>query len=179
MGRTARYLTQDDKASAKALQKAAWERTQGGRITRQKQRLANSRRHTTVRRLPRLPPLPSMVYRWLNCPEFSNYSKQPGFRKALHDDYDTTPISHWLEDPLFEVPEEYQSRSAGPRYRAETQQMVYAVHARRMREVQIREAERRQLEERMGHADAVGAWRNQAQCLLHRWQLHVVSKLQL
>nr|GAT50651.1 predicted protein [Mycena chlorophos] len=185
MGRTAHYLTQEAKATAKAHQKAAWEKTSGyvkffqpfiwvedicsGQYTRKQQREARSRRHTTATRIPRLPPLPSNLYTWLKCPESPDYTKRSAFRKALHDDYDETPIAHWLEDPPFEVPDQCQSTCVGPAYKAETQRLIYAVHARRMRAVQARETARRQLEVRLTPFYAMEAWRNQAQLLLLRW----------
>nr|GAT46784.1 predicted protein [Mycena chlorophos] len=169
MGRTPRYLTQESKLAAKAAQKAAWEKTFGGQFIRKQQREAHSRRHTTATRIPRLSLLPSQLYIWLKCPESPDYNKHPNFCKALHDDYDTEPIAHWLEDPPFEDPEEYRATRAGSAYEAETKQLVYAVHARRMRAVQAREVARRQFEERVGRFYAMDAWRNQARHLLYQW----------
>nr|GAT48150.1 predicted protein [Mycena chlorophos] len=169
MGRAAHYHTQEARAAARAQQKAAWEKTEGGRFIRKQQRQASSRRHTVTTHIPRLPPLPSKLYTWLKCPGSLNYSKEPEFRKALHDDYDETPIAHWLEDPPFEVPDEYQPTGVGPTYHAQTKKLVHAVHARHMPAVQAREATRRQLEGQLGPFYAMNAWRNQAQHLLYRW----------
>nr|GAT47789.1 predicted protein [Mycena chlorophos] len=170
MGRAARYFTQDEKAAASAQQKASWEKTRNARTLRQLQRRHNSRRHTTGTRITRLPPLPYLVYTWAHRQDHSKVAKEPAYRKALREDYDTTHIAHWLEDPLFEIPDEYRPASTGPAYRAETEQLVHAVHARRMLALQTREAARRQLEQRFGRTDAMAAWRTQVAHLLFRWK---------
>nr|GAT48913.1 predicted protein [Mycena chlorophos] len=170
MGRTAHTFTQADKAVIRAKQKALWEKTDSGRLTRRSERKCCSRRHTTVSRLPRLPPLPSQIYIWLKREDHVKSTNKPAFRNALRDDYDVTPIAHWLEAPPFEIPEEYRSATMGSAYRAETQQLVHAVHARRMLALQDLEAARRRLEER-GRMDATDGWRNQEQRLRIMWDL--------
>nr|GAT42601.1 predicted protein [Mycena chlorophos] len=171
MGRAARRFTQAEKAAARAQQKALWEKSLSAVHLRQLQRRGQSRRHTTVAHITHLPPLPYRVYDWAKCRDRAAIVKQPAYLKALQDDYDTTHIAHWLDEPPspFEVPDEYRATSNGPVYRAETQQLVYAVHARLMLSLQMRETARRQLEERLGRVDATNAWRNQVQHLLFRW----------
>nr|GAT44482.1 predicted protein [Mycena chlorophos] len=173
MGRKALYLTQQDKATAKAIQKASWEKSKGGRITRAQERAASSRRRTTVARIPRLLPPPSAVYVWLKRQDHTKLTNKPAFLKAVQDGYDSTPIAHWLEDPLFEVPvpEEYGLGRKGSTYSAETHRLVCVVHARRMLALQAREAARRRLEDR-GRVDAMASWRNQVQHLVYLWDKH-------